>query len=50
MMYAIIIKSFYGELKTIKKEFNDERHMKNWWAMMNKKGVKIMDVFKLKTL
>lgn len=45
--YSIIIKSFYGDLKTIKKTFNDENHKKNWWAMMNRKGIKIMDVFKI---
>jgi hypothetical protein len=48
--YDIIELTFYGGMRSYRKTFNDENHFKNWWALMNKKGVKIMDVFKVKTL
>ena len=45
--YAIIEKTIHGTLRSYKKTFNDDKHLENWCMFMNKKGVKIMDVFKI---
>jgi hypothetical protein len=46
--YAIIQRSFYGGVRSYKKTFNDDKHFQNWWSMMNRKGVTIVDVFEIK--
>jgi hypothetical protein len=45
--YDIIQKTLCGSLHSYRKTFNDEKHFTNWYFLMNRKGVKIMDVFKI---
>lgn len=45
--YAIIEKTIHGRLRSYKKTFNDDQHFENWCMFMNRKGNKIMDVFKI---
>ena len=45
--YDIIELTFYGGMRSYRKTFNDDKHLENWCMFMNKKGVKIMDVFKI---
>ena len=42
--YCITIKSVYGNYGTNVKDFNNEKHFENWYALMCRKGHKIIGV------
>ena len=42
--YCITIKSVYGNYGTNVKDFNNEKHFENWYALMSRKGHKIIGV------
>lgn len=42
MKMSISIRNKYGKYKQFSKEFNNERHYNNWFAMMVRNGNKII--------
>ena len=45
MVKTISMKTVYNNYTVFEKEFNDDKHLNNWYNLMTRKGHKIIGIY-----